>query len=82
MVNIEKIDELHADLSGVAGYLMLMIPFLAKGFVSNLSEAFSGLATSMTGHLQGSAMAVANDAASASFSLGQTSFYNTIEVTH
>lgn len=77
MVNIDKIDELHADLSGVAGYLMLMIPFLAKGFVSNLSEAFSGLATSMTGHLQGSAMAVANDAASASFSLGQTSFYNT-----
>ena len=77
MINIDKIDELHADLSGVAGYLMLMIPFIAKGFVSNLSEAFSGLATSMTGHLQGSAMAVANDAASASFGLGQTSFYNT-----
>lgn len=77
MVNIDKIDELHSDLSGVAGYLMLMIAFLAKGFVSNLSEAFSGLATSMTSHLQGSAMSVANDAASASFSLGQTSFYNT-----
>jgi len=77
MINIDKIDELHADLSGVAGYLMLMIPFIAKGLVSNLSEAFSGLATSMTGHLQGSAMAVANDAASASFGLGQTSFYNT-----
>ena len=77
MVNIDKIDELHADLSGVAGYLMLMIPFLAKGLVSNLSDAFSNLATSMTGHLQGSAMSVANDAASASFSFGQTGFYNT-----
>ncbi len=76
LVNIDKIDELHADLSGVAGYLMLMIPFLAKGLVSNLSEAFNNLATSMTGHLQGSAMSVANDAASASFSFGQTSFYN------
>ncbi len=76
LVNIDKIDELHADLSGVAGYLMLMIPFLAKGLVSNLSEAFHNLATSMTSHLQGSAMTVANDAASASFSLGQTSFYN------
>ncbi len=77
LVNIDKINELHADLSGVAGYLMLMIPFLAKGLVSNLSEAFNNLATSMTGHLQGSAMSVANDAASASFSFGQTSFYNT-----
>jgi len=77
LVNIEKIDEFHSDLSGVAGYLMLMIPFLAKGLVSNLSEAFNNLATSMTNHLQGSAMAVANDAASASFSFGQTSFYNT-----
>lgn len=76
MVNIDKIDELHSDLAGVSGYLMLMIPFIAKGLVSNLSEAFSNLATSMTGHLQGSAMSVANDAASASFSLGQTSFYN------
>lgn len=76
LVNIDKIDELHADLSGVAGYLMLMIPFLAKGLVSNLSEAFNNLATSMTGHLQGSAMSVANDAASASFAFGQTSFYN------
>jgi hypothetical protein len=33
MINIDKIDELHADLSGVAGYLMLMIPFIAKGLV-------------------------------------------------
>jgi conjugal transfer mating pair stabilization protein TraG len=76
LVNIEKIDEFHSDLSGVAGYLMLTIPFLAKGLVSNLSEAFNNLATSMTNHLQGSAMSVANDAASASFSFGQTSFYN------
>lgn len=77
LVNLDKIDEFHADISGVAGYLMLMIPFISKGLVSNLSDAFNNLATSMTGHLQGSAMSVANDAASASFSLGQTSFYNT-----
>jgi conjugal transfer mating pair stabilization protein TraG len=77
MVNIDRIDELHGDISGVSGYLMLMIPFIAKGLVSSLSDAFNNLATSMTGHLQGSAMSVANDAASASFSMGQTSFYNT-----
>lgn len=77
LVNIDKINELHADLSGVAGYLMLMIPFLAKGLISNLSDAFNQLATSMTAHLQGSAMSTASDAANASFNLGQTSFYNT-----
>ena len=76
LVNIDKIDELHSDLSGMAGYLMAMIPFIAKGLVSSLSDAFSGLATSMTNHFQGTAMSVANDASSASFSLGQTSFYN------
>lgn len=77
MVNIDKIDELHNDISGVAGYMMMLIPFLANGLVSNLGSAFSSLATSMTGHVQGSTMAVAGEAASASFGLGQTSFYNT-----
>lgn len=77
MVNLEKIDELHNDISGVAGYMMMLIPFLANGLVSNLGAAFSNLATSMTGHVQGSTMAVAGEAASASFGMGQTSFYNT-----
>ena len=77
MANLDKLDELHGDISGVSGYMMLFIPFLAKGFVSSLSEAFSGFATSMTGHLQGSAMSAAGEVASASFGLGQTSFYNT-----
>lgn len=77
MVNIDKVDELHQDIAGVAGYMMLLIPFLANGLVSNLGAAFNGLATSMMGHLQGSAMNLAGEAASGSFSLGQTSFYNT-----
>lgn len=77
LVNIDKINELHHDISGVAGYMMMLIPFLANGLVSNLGAAFSNLATSMTGHVQGSTMAVAGEAASASFGLGQTSFYNT-----
>ena len=41
LVNIDKIDELHTDLAGVAGYLMLMIPFIAKGLVSNFSDSFN-----------------------------------------
>ncbi|HHS8465246.1 TPA: conjugal transfer mating-pair stabilization protein TraG [Legionella pneumophila] len=77
MVNLDKIDELHADISGACGYLMMLIPFLSHGLVSNLGGAFSNLATSMMSHMQGSSMAVAGEAASGSFGLGQTSFYNT-----
>lgn len=77
MVNIDKIDELHNDISGVAGYMMMLIPFLANGLMSNLGAAFNNLATSMTSHVQGSTMAVASEAANASFAIGQTSFYNT-----
>lgn len=77
MVNLDKIDELHADISGACGYLMMLIPFLSHGLVSNLGGAFSNLATSMMSHMQGSSMSVAAEAASASFGLGQTSFYNT-----
>ena len=77
MVNLDKIDELHADISGASGYLMMLIPFLSHGLVSNLGGAFSNLATSMMSHMQGSSMSVAGEAASASFGLGQTSFYNT-----
>jgi conjugal transfer mating pair stabilization protein TraG len=77
MVNLDKIDELHGDISGACGYLMMLIPFLSHGLVSNLGGAFSNLATSMMSHMQGSSMSAAAEAASGSFALGQTSFYNT-----
>lgn len=77
MINLDKMDELHADISGACGYLMMLVPFLSHGLVSNLGGAFSNLATSMMSHMQGSSMSVAGEAASASFGLGQTSFYNT-----
>ncbi|QMT62111.1 conjugal transfer mating-pair stabilization protein TraG [Legionella sp. PC997] len=77
MVNLDKINELHADISGACGYLMMLIPFLSHGLVSQLGGAFSNLATSMMSHMQGSSMSAAGEAASGSFGLGQTSFYNT-----
>lgn len=77
MVNLDKIDEMHADISGACGYLMMSVPFLAHGLASNLGGAFSNLATSMMSHMQGSTMSAASEASSASFGLGQTSFYNT-----
>lgn len=77
MINLDQIDELHQDISGVAGYFMMMIPFLAYGLVTNIGQAFSNLATGITNHMQGSTMGIAGEAASGSFAIGQTSFYNT-----
>ena len=77
IVNFDKIDELHADIAGVAGYMMMLIPFLANGLLTRFSDSFNSLATSMTSHMQSSTMAVAGEAAAGSFSIGQTSFYNT-----
>jgi conjugal transfer mating pair stabilization protein TraG len=76
-MNFDSLDAAHQDLAGVAGFLMMSIPFIAKGLVSNIGEAFSGLATAQMQHLQGSSMSVANEVASASYSLGNNSFYNT-----
>lgn len=76
LMNFDSLDASHQDLAGVAGFLMISIPFIAKGLVSNIGEAFSGLATAQMQHLQGSSMSVANEVASASYSLGNNSFYN------
>lgn len=77
LATLNSVDQLHHDLSLVAGYIMMFIPFLARGIVGNLNEAFSGLATALTSHMQGPAMGNANEVASGNFSLGQSSFYNT-----
>ncbi|WP_419421653.1 conjugal transfer protein TraG N-terminal domain-containing protein (plasmid) [Legionella sp. D16C41] len=76
-VDIDSLDQIHQDLASVAGFLMMSIPFLAKGLVSNIGEAFAGLATSLTSHMQGASMQAAGEVANASYSLGNNSFYNT-----
>ena len=55
---------------------MMSIPFLAKGFTSNIGEAFAGLATSLTSHMQSSSMAMASEVANASYSLGNNNVHN------
>ena len=77
MINIDKLDELHSDISGIAGYLMLSIPVLSYMFFSNLESGINSLSHGMTSQVQNTANSSANDAVNGSFSLGQTSFYNT-----
>lgn len=73
---IDSLEQAHNDLAGVAGFLMMSIPFLAKGFTSNIGESFAGLATSLTSHMQSSSMGVASEVANASFTLGNNSVHN------
>lgn len=76
-IDLDSLDQVHRDLASVAGFLMMSIPFLAKGLVSNIGEAFAGLATSLTSHMQSASMQAASEVANASYSLGNNSFYNT-----
>ena len=77
MANIDSVDQVHFDISGVAGYTMMLIPFIANGLVSRgLAQSFGGLATTMTGHVQGSTMGVAGEVAGGNFSVGQSNYMN------
>lgn len=76
LANLDGVAQLHSEVGGVAGYMMVFIPWLAYGLVTRIGETFNSLAHSMISGLQNSTMGSAGEAANASFSLGQTSFYN------
>ena len=76
LANLDYIEELHSEVGGVAGYMMIFIPWLSYGLVTRIGETFNSLSHSMISGIQSSTMAAASEAAGASFSLGQTSFYN------
>ena len=76
LANLDNIEQLHSEVASVAGYMMVFIPWLAYGLVTRLGESFNSLSTSMISGLQSSTMSAASEAANASFSLGQSSFYN------
>lgn len=76
LYSIDYLTELHSDIAGVAGFLSMSIPWLSFGVVGRLGETFNSLANSMSSSLQSATISSAQEAAGASFSLGQTSFYN------
>ena len=76
LANLDNVEQLHGEVASVAGYMMLFIPWLANGIVKRIGETFNSLSQSMVSGVQSSSMAAASEAANASFSLGQTSFYN------
>jgi conjugal transfer mating pair stabilization protein TraG len=76
LYSIDYLTELHSDIAGVAGFLSMSIPWLSFGVVGRLGDTFNSLANSMSSSLQSATISSAQEAAGASFSLGQTSFYN------
>lgn len=76
LANFDGVEQLHSEVAGVAGYMMVFIPWLAYGLVTRIGETFNSLSHSMISGLQSSTMSSASEAAGASFSLGQSSFYN------
>lgn len=76
LANLDNIEQLHMSVASVAGGIMMFIPWFSNKLVTRIGEAFDSLSHSMISSVQSSNMAAASEAANASFSLGQTSFYN------
>ncbi|KTD66478.1 mating contact stabilization protein TraG [Legionella santicrucis] len=74
--NLDDMERLHAQVSALAGFMMFPIPWLAYGILTRIGDSFNSLSHSFISGLQGATSSAASEAASASFSLGQTSFYN------
>lgn len=76
LANLDNIEQLHMSVASVAGGIMMFIPWFSNKLVTRIGDAFDSLSHSMISSVQSSNMAAASEAANASFSLGQTSFYN------
>ncbi len=74
--------QVNSDMAGLAGYISLSVPLIATSLVTGLHQALSHLGQYVGGAVQSGATAAATEAASGSFSMGNTSFnthtaYNT-----
>lgn len=74
--NIDKLILEHSDISNMAGYLMLSIPFISGGLVKGMSSAFNHAASYIGGVLQSSASSAASEAVSGNIHLGNSSWNN------
>ena len=76
MMNMNSLAQLHSDTSSMAGYMCILIPFLAKGLLTGMMEAFSGVYSSMLGTVQGVTTAPVAEAVAGNFSVGNASYQN------
>lgn len=67
----------NADIAGVAGFLLLSVPFLAVGIVRGMSGVFLQLSQSIMSASQSNMASAAADAATGNISVGNMSYQNT-----
>jgi conjugal transfer mating pair stabilization protein TraG len=68
--------QVNADMSGLAGYLSLSVPFLSAGLVKGMAGTLTHLAQSINGVTQSAGGAAASEAVTGNMSFGNTSFGN------
>ena len=68
--------QINSDISGLAGYLTLSVPFLSAGLVKGMASTFTHLSQSITGVTQSAGGSASAEAASGNISLGNMSLGN------
>jgi conjugal transfer mating pair stabilization protein TraG len=74
LVTQSGIEAVHADIAMIAGYMTLMIPFVAGALGRGAGAAFSGLSQTLLHPAQTAAQGAAREVSTGNLSLGNTQF--------
>lgn len=74
--NINLLAQEHSDVAGIAGYLILAIPFLSIGLVKGMAATFTQASQYLGGMLHSLAQGAASSVAMGNYSLGNISTGN------
>jgi len=74
--NINLLAQEHSDIAGIAGYLILAIPFLSIGLVKGMASTFTQASQYLGGMMHSIGQGAASSAAMGNYSLGNISTAN------
>ena len=74
--NINRLAQEQSDIAGVAGYLILAIPFLSIGIVKGMASTFNQAAQYIGGMMHSIGQGAASSVAMGNYSLGNVSSNN------
>ena len=74
--NINRLAQEHSDIAGIAGYLILAIPFLSIGIVKGMASTFTQASQYLGGMMHSIGQGAASSVAMGNYSLGNISTGN------
>ena len=74
--SINQLAQEHSDVAGMAGYLILAIPFLSLGIVKGMAYTFNNAAQYLGGMMHSAAQSAATSAVTGNYSYGNVSMNN------